>query len=210
MQPASAPASSVTDAPFRYVGGDPSADFVNTVNWTERGLERDRLFDYGRLLEWARGAGVLGAREERQLRRAAQAQPRRAAEALEAARHLRDVLQRVLSAAARGQLTLGGLDELNALLAEAASHVRIVRAEGGGLARGWEGLGESLESPLWPVTWAAAELLASSEAARLRVCAGDDCGWVYVDRSRNGLRRWCEMSTCGTTEKNRRRAPRRP
>jgi predicted RNA-binding Zn ribbon-like protein len=116
----------------------------------------------------------------------------------------------VLSAAARGQLTLGGLDELNALLAEAASHVRIVRAEGGGLARGWEGLGESLESPLWPVTWAAGELLASSEAARLRVCAGDDCGWVYVDRSRNGLRRWCEMSTCGTTEKNRRRAPRRP
>ncbi len=28
------------------------------------------------------------------------------------------------------------------------------------------------------------------------------------DRSRNGLRRWCEMATCGTAEKTRRRRDR--
>jgi predicted RNA-binding Zn ribbon-like protein len=28
---------------------------------------------------------------------------------------------------------------------------------------------------------------------------------MYVDRSRNGLRRWCQMETCGTREKSRRR-----
>jgi predicted RNA-binding Zn ribbon-like protein len=26
-----------------------------------------------------------------------------------------------------------------------------------------------------------------------------------VDRSRNGFRRWCQMRTCGTREKTRRR-----
>jgi hypothetical protein len=33
--------------------------------------------------------------------------------------------------------------------------------------------------------------------------------FVGGDRSRNGLRRWCEMQTCGTLAKSRRRAERR-
>jgi predicted RNA-binding Zn ribbon-like protein len=32
---------------------------------------------------------------------------------------------------------------------------------------------------------------------------------MYVDRSRNGLRRWCQMEVCGTKEKSRQRALRR-
>jgi predicted RNA-binding Zn ribbon-like protein len=31
---------------------------------------------------------------------------------------------------------------------------------------------------------------------------------MFVDRSRNGFRRWCQMATCGTEEKTRRRAAR--
>jgi len=62
---------------------------------------------------------------------------------------------------------------------------------------------------MWPVAWDAFQLLLSPDAERLRVCGGENCGWAYVDRSRNGLRRWCEMETCGTTAKNRRRG-RRP
>ena len=57
----------------------------------------------------------------------------------------------------------------------------------------------------WPVIWSAAELLRSVEVGQVRICDGDDCGWMYVDRSRNGLRRWCQMRTCGTREKSRRR-----
>jgi len=73
----------------------------------------------------------------------------------------------------------------------------------------WRGIPGNLESILWPVVRAAANLLTSPDAGRLRMCAGPDCGWLYVDRSRNGLRRWCEMETCGTLEKSRRRAARR-
>jgi predicted RNA-binding Zn ribbon-like protein len=61
---------------------------------------------------------------------------------------------------------------------------------------------------LWPVAWTAAALLTSDEAGKIRVCGGVDGGWMYVDRSRNGLRRWCRMETCGTCEKSRRRAER--
>jgi predicted RNA-binding Zn ribbon-like protein len=73
----------------------------------------------------------------------------------------------------------------------------------------WVGADDRLDALLWPVVWSTAQLLTSADAAKLRVCAGHDCGWVYVDRSRNGFRRWCEMATCGTREKSRRRAERR-
>jgi predicted RNA-binding Zn ribbon-like protein len=56
-----------------------------------------------------------------------------------------------------------------------------------------------------PAMMAAARLLASDDAARIRICSGPGCGWLFVDRSRNGFRRWCEMKSCGTTEKSRRR-----
>lgn len=72
----------------------------------------------------------------------------------------------------------------------------------------WHGADERLDSLLWPVVRAAAELLASDEAGKLKVCGGPDCGWLYVDRSRNRLRRWCEMETCGTAAKTRRRRER--
>jgi predicted RNA-binding Zn ribbon-like protein len=69
----------------------------------------------------------------------------------------------------------------------------------------WHDAPERLESVLWPVLRSAAELLASEEAGQIRECPGDDCGWMYVDRSRNGLRRWCQMETCGNREKAKRR-----
>lgn len=39
---------------------------------------------------------------------------------------------------------------------------------------------------------------------RMRMCAADDCGWVYFDVSRNRSARWCSMATCGNREKTRR------
>ncbi|HLZ08734.1 MAG TPA: CGNR zinc finger domain-containing protein, partial [Chloroflexota bacterium] len=93
--------------------------------------------------------------------------------------------------------------ELNAELARVMPRRQL---EGGHWV--WVGADHELESPLWPVVLAAANLLASPDAARLRVCADADCGWFFVDRSRNGLRRWCSMADCGTKEKSRRRAAR--
>ncbi|HEX6050419.1 MAG TPA: ABATE domain-containing protein [Gemmatimonadaceae bacterium] len=196
------------DAPFKFVGGDPSVDFVNTANWTPRGLERDRLTSYDRLLEWSRGAGVLDAAASRRAAQAAVRHPRRAAAAVESAHRARQAVQSVFASVVAGKPNVSALDDLNLLVADVAPHVRVVRDAGGRFQRGWDALGESPESVLWPVIWATTELLSSADAERLRMCAGNDCGWLYVDRSRNGLRRWCEMSVCGMAEKNRRRASR--
>jgi predicted RNA-binding Zn ribbon-like protein len=43
--------------------------------------------------------------------------------------------------------------------------------------------------------------------ARVRMCPGRDCGWLFLDAS--GRRRWCSMTTCGSREKMRRMYERR-
>jgi predicted RNA-binding Zn ribbon-like protein len=192
------------DAPFRYVGGAASVDFVNTVDWTARGLELDRVTDYARLLEWARGAGLVDASDARRLAAGAVRRPRQADAALAAARGAREILQAVFASVIASRQS-SALDRFNTLLASVAGRLRVVPNADGRFAPGWRDFGESPESVLWPIVWDAAELLWSPDVAKLRMCAGRDCGWLYVDRSRNGLRRWCEMSVCGTAEKNRRR-----
>jgi predicted RNA-binding Zn ribbon-like protein len=49
----------------------------------------------------------------------------------------------------------------------------------------------------------AIEILAGPMAERIKVCAADDCGLVFVDTSRPGSRRWCSMDRCGNRAKLR-------
>jgi predicted RNA-binding Zn ribbon-like protein len=71
------------------------------------------------------------------------------------------------------------------------------------------GVGEHLESVLWPVARAASALLTSADLSRLRECGGRGCGWLFLDRSRNHSRQWCRMEDCGNVSKVRRFRQRR-
>lgn len=202
------------DLPFKFVGGRPSLDLLNTADWPSTGPALDRLSSYDRLLEWALEAGVLGAAATGRLRKRAAADPSGANRSLERCRELRRALHRAVVAVVAGRGVAAAADRLGPFLHEALAHLTLEAGPpgAGGLRAGWSGLDASLDGPTWPVVWDAVQLLLSDESARLRVCGGQDCGWVYLDRSRNGLRRWCEMETCGTTAKNRRRGrrPRQP
>jgi len=62
-----------------------------------------------------------------------------------------------------------------------------------------------------PVGQALGELLDAVRAAsqegtwlRLKVCARDSCRWAFYDASRNQVRRWCSMASCGNFVKMRR------
>jgi predicted RNA-binding Zn ribbon-like protein len=47
----------------------------------------------------------------------------------------------------------------------------------------------------------------SADLERLKVCP--NCDWLFIDRSRNASRVWCDMHTCGNRAKARRHAERR-
>ena len=196
--------TSTSDAPFQYIGGDPAVDFVNTVDWTSRGPEQERLKDFHGVLRWAEGAGVVSAKAAGSLRARARAKPREADAAYRNALRVREVLERLFRALAGSEPAGDALDDFNRELARALEWMRVEPA-GPALQLGWRETGENLDSVVWRVIWSAASLIVSEEASRIRICGGPDCGWMYVDRSRNKLRRWCQMETCGTREKSRRR-----
>jgi predicted RNA-binding Zn ribbon-like protein len=211
-----APLTLAPHLPFKYVGGDPSVDLVNTVDWTQRGLVDERLTDYERLTRWAEGAGVVSTRQGARLRAQAVEHPRIAERVYRDAIALRWQLRQLYVAVAEGRplIAMRELAELNASLSAALGQLELAPrpagdSKGGVLRWSWHDAGERLDHVLWPVLRAAGDLLASEDAMRIRECGGDDCGWMYVDRSRNGLRRWCQMEVCGTKEKSRQRALRR-
>jgi predicted RNA-binding Zn ribbon-like protein len=47
----------------------------------------------------------------------------------------------------------------------------------------------------------AIDLLAGPYADRVRACASDECGILFLDSSRPGQRRWCSSSACGGRER---------
>jgi predicted RNA-binding Zn ribbon-like protein len=62
---------------------------------------------------------------------------------------------------------------------------------------------------LHPITASAIELLTGPELSRVKQCAGDRCWVLFIDSSKNGSRRWCQMRYCGNVLKSRRQAARR-
>ncbi|MBA3892880.1 MAG: CGNR zinc finger domain-containing protein [Gemmatimonadales bacterium] len=201
--------ASAARPPFLYVGGDPALDLVNTVDWTSRGPEDERIQTYEQATRWAEGAGTLGAAAGRRLRLLAAERPRAAASPLEYLYRTRATLHDLLGAIARGEAPGDALPRFNRLLADVMGRLEVAPRVSGqghtGFGWRWRGEGSDLRALVWPVVWSAASLLESEEVGSVRICGGDDCGWMYVDRSRNGLRRWCQMRTCGTREKTRRR-----
>jgi predicted RNA-binding Zn ribbon-like protein len=195
------------EPPFLYVGGDPAIDLINTVDWTSRGPEAERLETFEQLTRWAEGAGVIDTAMGRRLRRLGEERPRVAALALAYALQVRSALHDLFGAIARGEPAETELARFNRLLREALAGLEVAPGERARTGYGWHWRGEGSDprAIVWRVLWSAASLLRSDEIGNVRVCGGDDCGWMYVDRSRNGLRRWCQMRTCGTREKTRRR-----
>lgn len=191
---------------FRFRGGVPCLDFVNTVAWRLTDHPIEYLGSYEELVAWVNQAGLLASNEAEALYEAAAHDVEEARAAMARAVVLREAVHRVLSAA----ISSGPRDEdavscLNRELSVALSRLRVAPAVGDAYGWAWdEGGKPSLGRPLWPVARSAAELLTSPELGRVKVCAGEGCGWMFLDESRNGSRRWCDSRDCGNRERVRR------
>lgn len=42
------------------------------------------------------------------------------------------------------------------------------------------------------------------ELERVKLCPGHDCGWVFLDETKNARRKWCLMEVCGNRAKSTR------
>jgi predicted RNA-binding Zn ribbon-like protein len=186
-----------------FIGGDASLDFVNTVGGTRAGVSNDMLQTHDDLLEWAVLARLIDPRLRARLAQRAKADPRKAEKILLRAKDLREAIHGVFSAIAHSRAApRADLARLNDEWVLALTHARIREIQGR-FAWDWEDAA-SLDRPLWPIARAAADLLVSCPLERLHECASETCGWLFLDTSKNGSRRWCDMRGCGNRAKVRR------
>ena len=140
------------------------------------------------------------------MKAAAQRDAAGAERALRRALRLREALFRLFEAARHGDGPAPrDLRLFNAYLHSALRKRRLEAR--GGAAWNWSwtrGAGDTFDSVLWPIVLAAADLLTSPGRTQIGECAGEGCGWLFLDTSRTGRRRWCTMRGCGNRAKVRR------
>ena len=174
-----------------FIGGHPVLDLANTVYSRADPVEdNDLLTSAGDVLTWCRTVGLFD-RTPRLTGAAAR-------ELVDDVRDIREHVWAVFDSVAEGQAAPA--EHLCRLLerAGAAAQAGVVRdltPDLDGIAVKWTAP-HSIPSVL---ALMAVQAYFTLPADRIRAC--DRCGWLFLDSSRGGRRRWCSMSTCGNREK---------
>ena len=174
--------------------------FVNTRSWRGRAEPSESLLDLEALVRWLGKAGGLPQPFAHEMEHWCYAHLTKAARTLADAIGLREALFRLFVGAGASTADFATLQHM---LAAAPARQHLVSSQGSCFWR--------IECPrpeaadlLAPVLWSAADLLVSEARDRVRCCANAECLWLYLDGSRKGTRRWCDMASCGNRAKARR------
>jgi predicted RNA-binding Zn ribbon-like protein len=165
---------------------------------------KELLATYEDVCSWARQAALLTPKEESALKRKAARLPQEAESARLRLVQARECLFRVFSAVVdEEKIPDEVLKPWNQLVHRAMARFALEQRKKG---LGWRNASDprDLDSLLWPVVHAAVMLLTGPDVPRIRRCASEDCDWMFLDRSKRGNRRWCDMTVCGNRAKARR------
>ena len=177
------------------IGGAVCLDFANTGS---------AIKDYADLVAWIQRVNALDGARAAGLNSLAASDPGAAQHVFEEAISLREVIHRLFTMQATGDVPLeADLKMLSELVSAAARHRTLQRSDDG-YFWDWDPGALHLSVPNWIVARSATDLLTSDLQSWTRQCASDDCDWLFVDTSRNRSRRWCDMAECGNRAKARR------
>jgi predicted RNA-binding Zn ribbon-like protein len=127
----------------------------------------------------------------------------------DALRRMREFLVVVVDRVRQGRkMSLKDLARLNRYLA-AAPVVRRLDTENGSATVLLAPAVTGIDAVLGEVAASFADMMATGDPTRIKICANSDCGWVIYDESRNRTRRWCDKTECGNLIKVRRHRQRK-
>jgi predicted RNA-binding Zn ribbon-like protein len=178
--------------------------YANTLSWRGSDEPAESLKSLGDLLAWLDRSVHASPSATREIASWARRHDKAAAKLFAEAVAMREVLFRVFQAAAAGApIVMQDFAALSDAIARAPARSRLARSGGG---YGWrlEPIEPAAPALLAPVLWSAADLLIAGERERVRQCANAKCLWLFLDRSKTGTRRWCDMASCGNRAKARR------
>lgn len=174
-------------------GGWPCLDFINTVGARKPATSGELLETWSDVLTLTERLGLLPPAEIAAMRTMPDGE-------LVQARALREQLYGIFSHyIATGKLVQDDLNAFNDLLLDTYANTELRMTESG--VRRVVPDGIHLDKPLWLMVLSAQNLLLGDKLHRVKAC--DACGWLFLDTSKNGTRRWCNMAVCGSQVKAR-------
>jgi predicted RNA-binding Zn ribbon-like protein len=185
------------------IGGNAALDFVNTVTGRDQS-PRDWIDSYLRLLEWAAFVHLLPERILRPLAKKARAKPRAAAMALARAKVLREALFAVVTQIISGRAPPKRALEFLHQYWIAGTKAHELRFDDGRVFVNLRNDALDFDLIASLVAYRMVEQVLSLPTGRLHICQGPNCSWVFIDSSKAGRRRWCDMAVCGNAAKFRR------
>ncbi|WP_295123663.1 CGNR zinc finger domain-containing protein [uncultured Chitinophaga sp.] len=180
-------------------GGTLCLNFTNTIANRSVPEPFDYLGNYLDILRWYRRTEVLKPSVIKTLERLAKAYPPKAAAVFEKAIALRELLYAMFAGQAEGLSPKEQLvAEFNQYLAAAFSQLNLDhynRKEPATLSFTMP----ELDLVWWEIVKSAVEVFTSRQLQLVRRCPA--CNWLFVDKSKNHSRKWCNMATCGDVHK---------
>ena len=192
-----------TFRPRDFVGEEAALDFVNTVTGRDQS-PRDWLNAYPRLIEWTRRVELLPTAVLRALEKNAEAEPTRADQALQRAKQLREALFLIATSVISGKVPPENVMAVLNRNWQAGVLAHELRYQEGEVRLAIRPDAIDLELIAALIAWRFAKNVLPEPRNRLRICAGVNCSWLFLDRSKAGRRRWCDMAVCGNAAKSRR------
>ena len=180
-------------------GGALCLEFANTVDPRNSESAVDLLREREDVLRFGARSG-LAVRVPKRRRTAPELAAATEAEELARARALREAVYSAFAAIADGrEADPEALALVQSAYADAMARSDLRPGDG----YDWESKASGVDAVLDAVARDAVELLRSPARARVKRCSdGDDgCGWLFVDVTKSGTRRWCSMAICGSRAK---------
>jgi predicted RNA-binding Zn ribbon-like protein len=186
------------------VRDDLCLDYANTLCW--RGTEKpaEELYGLTDVIRWIERSAIIGGDSLIGNGSLAQAKLEQEQALFSETIAMRETIFRIFSAFATGdEVAAEDFATLKHALAEAPARDALMDA-GGVYAWRIEGAPLSMPQLLAPVLWSAGDLMVNAGRRRIRRCANEKCLWMFIDESKSGTRRWCQMSACGNRAKAQR------
>jgi predicted RNA-binding Zn ribbon-like protein len=184
-------------------GGCPIFDFTNTISNRNDPDYFDYLKKYEDFIQWIDKVGLLSKGKLNAITIFSKSHTRRSADVFKQIIEVREVAFRLLSCIGKKhKVKQETLEAFNYFLTEALSsmHVEVGRAE---ITTSFN-ISEKtvLKEPLYLLIKNAFDILSTKHFERIKECPA--CGWLFLDTTKNGKRRWCNMQVCGSNDKARR------
>ena len=198
---------------WKFIGGRLCLDFVNSVGgreeleekpYPENIIVKDKLENFNDFITWGKDIGIITEAERKYLLNLNSSEKKETEITFKRAIELRESLFKIIYDVINNKEPDEKMIQiLNREYSIANENRKLVYMNN---KIEWQFSRDPFKPDylIWVIAESVVKLLSSEVISRVKICAGDDCGWLFLDTSKNKSRQWCDMKDCGNVAKVRR------